>query len=227
MESSEAKLLDLLARLYDRMAADRRRKFEKEEGLSGAEWAAFTESDQAAYREIATRRTPPWSKVADDERREYGASPDDLDADMKAAFGTSGVFDASPDAPPQARAALIRLLAWDLQFLQHSSVITLLRHAQLANDQDLLKKVGHALAQNRRYGGRSSRSQRQMTRLLSSFTFGDPNAYADPEHLEKVYTALYDAYTQADDVSDDDPAWKVLTDREYFRKHLRRIGLLK
>ncbi|MCG8417720.1 MAG: hypothetical protein MJE77_07220 [Proteobacteria bacterium] len=223
MEPWEKELAERLAEFHDQLSYEKARSLDQERRQTGRNWNELSDEDQAAFRELADRRGAiPWADVTSEERDSYREFANrELQEDMDAAFGSAGVLGTSKDA----RAAVLRLIAWDHRYLQHPSVVRLLRNAQIANDRELLKKVGHNLAQNERYGGRGMRKQRRMSRVLAQLAFGDPNAYADNDYVEKVYQGLYDIYHEAR-VPDGDPGWTVLTNREYFRKHLGRIGLL-
>lgn len=141
-----------------------------------------------------------------------------LKAVMSKAFCDDGLVGMSSEA----RTAFLRLLSWDLRYLWRLDVMLMFRNAQLADDREFLKRVGNALWQNARYGGRGQRKQKLLTRLLLQFQFGDRDAYDDKEYRERIYDGLLKAFQEAG-VPESHPAMEALLELEYFNTHVRRL----
>lgn len=212
------KLRRNLARLYDELAKERSPTQPEQATLAlGVERGdhAFVADLRAATK----ADSPPWGDVGPEERETFKKANGgvELRKMIQVAFG-SDVLGTSEEA----RAAVLRLVEWDLRYLWHPSMTLLLRNAQFADNRPFLQAVGRALWQNGRYGGRGQRKQRLLTRLLLQFQFGDHDAYRDAVHRERVRTGLVEAFQDAG-VPAEHPAMQMLLDTEYFPTHVRRL----
>jgi len=174
-----------------------------------------------ALEQILCADLPPWVGVTEEERASFAETHPgrSLDEVMRIASDPMTSILEENDR----RNALLLLISWDHRFMFSPSATITLRIAQVAGDQAFFRALGDAVARNERYAGRGMRAQRLLSRLLVAFAFGDKNAYTDQGYRLLVRERLRHLFTIVE-APDDDPAWKILDDRDYFNKHLTRLG---
>ncbi len=182
---------------------------------------AGTGPDEGTLQQLLKADAPPWKEVSAEERASFaeGHGGQRLDEIMRVALDPMSTLVAENDR----QNALVQLIAWDHRYLYFPTVRTLLRIAQTANDQPFLRSLGEAVARNERYAGRGMRGQRLLSRLLEAFAFSDKTAYAEQSYRDLVRERLRTLFAEVG-VPADEPAWNVLNDRNYFNKHLVRLG---